>query len=140
MNTKLSPNFTRKEFECPHCQQLTIDMRLVSALEELRALVKKPLVVTSAYRCPEHNARVGGAQASEHVRGLAADVLVPKGLTLADFYQKVDTIALFKNGGVGVYPEEGFLHLDIRGKRARWSRINNTYIGLDEGLAKGTIA
>ena len=38
--------------------------------------------------------------------------------------------------GFGVYPDwynKGF-HLDLRGYKARWSRINGIYISIDEGI------
>jgi zinc D-Ala-D-Ala carboxypeptidase len=45
-------------------------------LEPIRALVKQPMQITSGYRCPELNARVGGSSTSQHVQGEAADFVV----------------------------------------------------------------
>ena len=34
------------------------------------------MVVTSGYRCPIHNAAIGGAAESQHIYGTAADIAV----------------------------------------------------------------
>ena len=67
-----------------------------------------PLVVTSGYRTRRHNDRLeGAARSSLHLRGQASDLKVPGydagAVALAG--------ALFRRGGVGIYP--GFCHLDI---------------------------
>ena len=46
---------------------------LARGLDEVRRHLGHPLEVSSAYRCPELNAAVGGARNSQHVQGLAAD-------------------------------------------------------------------
>lgn len=51
-------------------------------LEPARSLLGVPLHVDSGYRCPELNARIGGASASAHMEGRAAD-LIPIGMPLA---------------------------------------------------------
>lgn len=129
---KLSNHFSSDEFACTCCGVFHIDMRLIKALEELRAIVKKPLCILSGYRCEKHNKAIGGAQASEHVKGLAADVAIPAGHTLKLFYERIEQVAAFKNGGVGLYPKERFAHVDVRGKRARWGRLDGKYVSISE--------
>lgn len=51
--------------------------RLAEFLEDVRALVGKPIRVNSAYRSPEVNAAVGGSKTSQHCFGCAADIRVP---------------------------------------------------------------
>lgn len=46
----------------------------VRKLDNLREIMKIPLVVTSGYRSPDHNATVGGAEDSAHLYGWAADL------------------------------------------------------------------
>ena len=58
---------------------------LSDVLEEVRAVVGKPIIISSGYRSSPVNAAIGGSPTSAHVRGLAADITV-KGmpaLTLA---------------------------------------------------------
>ena len=43
-------------------------------LDPLRERWGVPIYVTSGYRCPELNARVGGSKTSYHLRGMAADI------------------------------------------------------------------
>lgn len=67
--------------------QVTANLtRLAGTLERVRALVGKPLTISSGYRCPELNKWIGGAASSAHVLGLAADIncagLSPKALAL----------------------------------------------------------
>ena len=76
--TQISPHFQSREFVCPHCGQLpggTVLPELLAGLERLRALAySSGLVVQSGYRCPAHNATVGGASNSQHLYRSAADV------------------------------------------------------------------
>ena len=43
-------------------------------LDPLREAYGRPIIVTSGYRCPRLNKIVGGAAASQHVKGEAADI------------------------------------------------------------------
>ena len=49
---------------------------LASGLERCRAVLGRPIFVTSGYRSPKVNAAVGGSAKSAHLRGLAADFRV----------------------------------------------------------------
>lgn len=53
---------------------------LCEGLERVRAILVAPIHVSSGYRNPVVNAGIGGAKDSAHLRGLAADIVVP-GLT-----------------------------------------------------------
>ena len=46
-------------------------------LEPLRSFVGKPIVISSGYRCNQLNVKVGGAYASQHTLGEAADIQLP---------------------------------------------------------------
>ena len=48
-------------------------------LELVRKALGKPIIITSGYRCPALNARVGGASTSAHTKGLAVDFHSPYG-------------------------------------------------------------
>jgi len=50
---------------------------LLEKLEALREMIGGPLEISCAYRCPAHNAEVGGVPNSQHVDGTAADVQTP---------------------------------------------------------------
>jgi zinc D-Ala-D-Ala carboxypeptidase len=51
--------------------------RVAAVLEEVRALVGAPVIVSSGYRSKAVNQAVGGAANSAHLLGLAADINVP---------------------------------------------------------------
>jgi len=116
----LSQHFSRKEFECPHCGKCEVDPDLIDSLEKLRAVLGKPIIVHSGYRCPEHNAAVGGAHGSEHMEVKAADISV-QGLALWQLKLAAVQVPRFAEGGIGSYPQDGHLHLDVRANPARWS-------------------
>lgn len=61
--------------------------RLMGVLDDLREHCGFPLRVTSGYRCPELNRAVGGAAASAHQCGLAADLQNCTG-TFEEFVEK----------------------------------------------------
>ena len=48
--------------------------RLASFLQTIRNELHLPIIVNSAYRSPEVNAKVGGVYSSYHCKGLAADI------------------------------------------------------------------
>ena len=123
---KLTKNFSLKEFECkcgcvmPEFVKKNV-IELAENLQVLRDVVGR-LDLTNAYRCKEHNADVGGAVNSQHVKGKAADI---KSSTIEpwDMATTVDDLMKsekFKLGGIGIY--NTFTHVDTRGSRARWSK------------------
>lgn len=48
--------------------------RLAAFLQTIRNELHLPIIVNSAYRSPEVNAKVGGVASSYHAKGLAADI------------------------------------------------------------------
>ncbi len=124
----LSEHFSKSELACHCCGQLKIESGLVEALEQLRSLAGKEVVVHDAYRCPAHNQQVGGVSDSEHTLGMAADVSIP-GLTLQEMYELALQVLAFLKGGIGVY-DGGFVHVDIRLHQSRWARVRGQYVGI----------
>lgn len=50
---------------------------LAAALERVRTVLALPIHVDSGYRCPAVNKGVGGSKDSDHMKGLAADIICP---------------------------------------------------------------
>lgn len=48
------------------------------SIEPLRAFAWQPIIISSGYRCNALNVKVGGAYASQHTLGEAADIQIPK--------------------------------------------------------------
>jgi len=129
----LSKNFSKSEFACRCCGRAEVNPLLVAALQELRDLAAAPVRITSGYRCPEHNQAVGGATRSQHLLGNAADIVI-KGLSVASMCELATQVHAFRNGGIGVYPEQGFIHVDVREVRARWGHLAGKYVTLAKAL------
>jgi hypothetical protein len=115
-NEKVGPHFKVKEFACKDGSAITfIDDYMVNILELLRKKLEKPIIITSGYRTPQHNAKVGGAKYSYHMRGMAVDIRV-NGLSAKEIAKVLDKIV--EGGGIIVY--KSWVHFDVRnGKKYR---------------------
>ena len=85
-------------------------------LEAIRAHFGKQVSITSGYRTPEHNAKIGGAVKSQHMIGLAADIKIP-GVKPSDIASYARTL-MPTYGGIGIYST--FTHIDVRDKISNW--------------------
>lgn len=117
---KLSANFKVSEFACKDgSDAILVAPRLVMVLQSIRSHFGRAVNITSAYRTPQYNEKVGGAAQSQHCYGTAADI------TLSGV--SVDQVAAYARqimpdwGGVGVYAKQGFAHVDVRDERADWN-------------------
>lgn len=107
-----------KKIPCSCCGKGDLVSELYAVLELVRVFYNVPIIITSGYRCPIHNANVGGGKKSQHLLGTAADIVV-KGVDPLEVYHFLDS--LFPNQyGLGLYIEDGFVHVDVRAKHARW--------------------
>ena len=59
------------------CHIMRLKNLAVRSLEPIRQHLGLPIQVTSGYRCPELNMRVGGVPTSQHMKGEAADLTIP---------------------------------------------------------------
>jgi len=105
-------NFTPHEIACKHCGQVYYWPGFMDRLQALRDEVGKPIRIKSAHRCRIHNARVGGAPLSQHLR-IAVDVDL-KGHNRTEFARKARKVGFT---GFGFY--QSFLHLDL-GRLRHW--------------------
>lgn len=76
----------------------------------------KKVVMNSGYRTPWHNAAVGGAEASYHTKCMAADFYIP-GVDKSRLIAYANRNALV--GGLGCYPGQRFVHVDVRDRGNR---------------------
>lgn len=109
----LSEHFSRKEFADKRTGEVKVDPHLVWHLEVLRSLCgNKPLTIVSGYRSPATNAAVGGAKASQHMLGTAADI--PYGYATA--------IQARMAGFTGIGTKGSYAtHVDVREDPATWT-------------------
>ena len=107
--------FAVKEMTCKcGCGKVMFDPTLRDKLDKLRELVGKPVYISSGYRCPEHNAYIGGVHNSYHTKGIAADIYV-KDMTSKELARMAEKVGF---DGIGLY--KSFVHVDVRGYKARW--------------------
>ena len=112
-------HFIMSEFACKHCSQVILLYLpdLAGVLERIREAVGgKPVIINSGYRCPTHNKAVGGAPASQHLAGKAADIRSSVGYAAL---AKAADQALGSRGAVLQYPKRNFVHVDIRPGKSR---------------------
>ena len=110
--TQLTKNFNSNEFDCKcgKCHA-RINLDFVKKLQELRDICGFPLPIASGVRCATHNAAVGGAPASRHLYGDAADIT----WTQMDGTAKLCLIKMATRVGfTGFGIASTFLHLDMR--------------------------
>lgn len=77
--------FTVSQYAARHGIDNTIPPEMVwnvvrlcdKVLEPLRVDLKRPVIVTSGYRCREVNDGIGGSPSSAHLDARAADIIVP---------------------------------------------------------------
>lgn len=95
---------------------LAIDEYSMDCLQRLRDIMGAPIQVTSAYRTPAYNKRIGGAVGSKHKEAIAYDIIW-LGHDPAKLYA-----AGMKAGftSFGFYETSGFIHMDTRNGLARW--------------------
>ena len=109
------------------CHGLFLTPHLMRFLDDFRAGMKAPVKVNSCYRSRKHNARVGGsARGSQHMLGRAVDVSMHnhKGARAIQLIQELMRPEFGDRYGLGQYPPPGknFIHIDVRGARARWGQ------------------
>jgi uncharacterized protein YcbK (DUF882 family) len=99
-----------------------MDPKLFDLLYRLRQTLgsDSPFQVVSGYRCPVTNTRLrkkgggGVAKRSLHMEGKALDIRVAD-VSLADLR---DAAKASRRGGVGFYPQDGFVHVDTGSVRS----------------------
>ena len=115
----LSPHISVREYACRHCGEipypLTLDdmpvmySLLFEAFELIRNEWGKPIIINSGYRCPAHNANVGGAPYSIHTFGLALDCHAESETGVEVMARIIDMV--MPELRMGTY--KNFIHIDV---------------------------
>ena len=107
-------NHIMRDFRAHDIKQ--IDTHLLDLLSAMSIKLKpeKPFHVISGYRSPETNAKLrkrgkGAAKNSYHIQGKAVDIRLP-GYRTSVLRR---TAHKLKGGGVGYYPHQKFVHIDV---------------------------
>lgn len=107
------PYFSFDELKCKCCGKMLMDDDFMKKIVQIRMAAGFPFIVTSGYRCPEHNAKVSSTgQTGPHTTGRAIDIAV--------HHQKAHALICLATTygitGIGVNQkgnyDQRFLHLD----------------------------
>lgn len=117
-DTKRWPNFSRVELSCKcgdrFCSgEYYHDPEFLDALQAVRTVAGKSVIVNSAHRCAQWNAAVGGAPMSMHKR-IAVDI----SLRNHDRHELLEQCKAAGFNGLGM--AISFLHIDKRARSASW--------------------
>ncbi len=113
---QISDHFWRSEFACKcGCGRATVDAVTLRVAEKVRGFVGGPVSINSGFRCFAHNRKVGGAENSQHLTGMAADLAVKDPAAVAKYLDDMYPDQF----GIGTYGT--FVHFDARTNRARWT-------------------
>lgn len=100
------PDFDADEFDCKHCGKNNMDALFLWKLQQARTEARVKFIITSGYRCEEHEAERGKRSKGEHVFGQATDILIP------DSHIRYKVLKAAFNVGfmrIGIGPD--FIHL-----------------------------
>jgi len=106
------PDFTKDEVSCRHCAETYFWPEFMDRLQAARNDAGRPFHILSAHRCSLHNARVGGAPLSQHLK-LAVDI----SLHGHDRHRLLGACRRAGFTGFGYY--NTFLHIDL-GRPRHW--------------------
>lgn len=112
----MSKHFKSYEFGCSCCGIYIVNYHLQAVLEMVRAHFGQPVIISSGTRCKAHNKKENGYPRSRHLTGEAADIVV-KNTEAIKVYEYLNEMFPYTLG-IGKY--EGFTHVDVREKHARW--------------------
>lgn len=102
-------DFAPRELASKGDGSLLVNSDAITKLQNLRNYLGIPLLITSAYRDPVHNKKVGGAKSSYHMKGMAFDVRMDN----QDPTAFVKAAKAMGFTGIGYYERQGFIHIDI---------------------------
>ena len=99
--------FTEDEMKCPCCGKTIMDVAFIKYLNMARFLAGFPFVVSSGYRCPDHNKKVGSTS-TNHTSGMAADI------RCTDSRERYEMVqAMIGAGMIGLGIGLNYIHCDI---------------------------
>jgi uncharacterized protein YcbK (DUF882 family) len=105
-----------------------IDPRLIDLLYRISQRTKQKIILVSGFRAPMFSL----ATLSYHTRGMAADIRIP-GMTPLMARDLAESMGVH---GLGYYPISGFIHVDVRDDRQRWTDYSSKG-GDNEGTEHG---
>lgn len=124
---KLSDHFSTKEMDCQckheSCKEQRISKDLIQRIENIRVEVNQPLIVTSAFRCKQHQedirnsgvSTVVAKKQSQHELGNAVDIKPKDGKDIRGSF-----LVICEKQFTTIGLSNRFLHLDTREQKIQW--------------------
>ena len=129
----LSEHFNHADFKC-HCPECRgegyrIHLGLVGAIEMIADHFQKPIKILSGFWCEKYFEKLKKEKPSFHCKGKAAHFAI-EGAPLNEIFAFAETVP--ELNGIGLYPQEGFIHVDTRPaeKRELWVKEETHYYPL----------
>ena len=92
---------------------------VLNVLDPLRAMLSRPIIITSGYRSQRVNELVGGSKTSQHLSGKAADFHV-QGYTPQQMDMVYRTIQMYYDFDQLIfYPSKNIIHVSWNGDKNR---------------------
>lgn len=90
-----------------------------NVLDPLRAMIGRPIIITSGYRSQQVNELVGGSKTSQHLSGKAADIHIQE-YTPQQMDMVYRTIQMYYNFDQLIfYPSKNIIHVSWNGDKNR---------------------
>lgn len=99
-----------------------LDPILLKNLDKLEKALGSEVWVTSDYRSPAYNKKVGGAKKSQHMYGKAVDITRNSFKQSPEEFEQIARSVGFR--GIGFY--DTFVHADVRDYDAKWDNRTGT--------------
>lgn len=144
--TYLTKNFSLEEFE----KSSTADKwkinnkipekymdnvkRLSQILQQIRDNWGDSIIISSGYRCPELNKKVGGASNSDHLYGAAADIHTKSDGKLDNHKLWNSILCLNKLGKLGQFRQlineynDDWIHISVNNDYNKWKNNQILYV------------
>ena len=99
-----------------------MDINLLMLVDNMRHRSGIPYKITSAYRTPEYNKKIGGVKDSAHLLGKAVDISAPDSKTK---YSIIEAAVHFGIERIGV--ASNFIHIDLQEETEKPTKVIWTY-------------
>ena len=99
-----------------------MDINLLMLVDNMRHRSGIPYKITSAYRTPEYNKKIGGVKYSAHLLGKAVDISAPDSKTK---YSIIEAALHFGIERIGV--ASNFIHIDLQEETEKPTKVIWTY-------------
>ena len=87
---------------------------VVNVIDKIQSEYGMPIYITSGYRTPEHNKKVGGVANSQHIYGEACDFTGRDFKRLLRIINEMDNKGLLNYDQLIIYRKRQFIHVSYR--------------------------